>query len=122
MSTNIYDMPKNENVLLQVNSYGMGGSDELLGLKLISNYFRLSLEDNRLPKIIVFYNGGVKLICEGSPVIEILKVAEAQGIKLLACKTCLEHYGLLDKVEVGMGGTMMDIITLQSNASKVITL
>jgi selenium metabolism protein YedF len=115
-------MNSNDNVLLQISSYGMGQGDETLGLKLISNYFRISLEDNRLPKIVVFYNGGVKLLCEGSPLIGILKEAESQGVKLLACKTCLDYYGLSNKIEVGMGGTMMDIITLQDSASKVITL
>ena len=75
-----------------------------------------------LPKIIVFYNEGVKLICSGSPVIDILKETEKKGVKLLACKTCLNHYKILDKVEVGICGTMMDIITLQAEASKVITL
>jgi hypothetical protein len=110
------------NSLLQINRYGMGQGDEELGLKLISNYFKLCIEDNRLPKIVVFYNGGVKLICQGSPIIEILKQVESLGITLLACKTCLDHFGLLDKMEVGIGGTMMDIITLQANASKIITL
>ncbi len=115
-------MKPNDNVLLHISSYGMGQGDEKLGLKLISNYLRISIEDNRLPKIVVFYNGGVKLICEGSPVVEVLRQAEANGVKLIACKTCLDFYGLSDKIEVGMGGTMMDIITLQDSASKVITL
>lgn len=113
---------KSGNTLLQVTSYGMGQGDEDLALKLFNNYIKSSLEDNRLPKIIVFYNEGVKLICSGSPAIEILKEAEAKGVKLLACKTCLTHYNILDKMEVGIGGTMMDIITLQAEASKVITL
>lgn len=111
-----------ENTLLQVNNYGMGQGDEELGLQLFGNYIKLALEDDRLPKIIVFYNSGVKLICTGSPAIEILKEAKTKGIKLFACKTCLNHYELIDKVELGIPGTMMDIITLQAKASKVISL
>ena len=110
------------NTLLQVTNYGMGQGDEMLGLQLFENYIKLCLEDNRMPKIVVFYNAGVKLICEGSPVIEILKKAEDSGVKLMACKTCLNHFGIIDKVAVGIKGTMMDIITLQDKASKVITL
>ena len=110
------------NTLLQVTRYGMGQGDEELALQLFNNYIKLSLEDDRLPKIIVFYNEGVKLICSGSPAIDILKEAEAKGVKLLACKTCLNYYKIIDKMEVGVGGTMMDIITLQAEASKVITL
>ena len=113
---------KNQNTLLQINNYGMGHGDEELGLKLIANYLKLSLEDNRLPKIVTFYNSGVKLICEGSPVIEVLKAAEAKGTQLMACKTCLDYYGLTDKIQVGMAGTMIDIITLQAGADKVINL
>ncbi len=110
------------NTLLQVTSYGMGHGSEELALQLFNNYIKLSLEDNRLPKIIVFYNEAVKLICEGSPAIDVLKEAESKGTKLLACKTCLNHFQLLEKMVVGVGGTMMDIITLQAEASKIITL
>jgi len=113
---------QSDNTLLQVTNYGMGQGDQELGLQLFGNYIKLCLEDNQLPKIIALYNAGVKLIATGSPVIDILKEAEAKGTKIIACKTCLNHYGLIDKVQVGIGGTMIDIITLQSKASKVITL
>lgn len=111
-----------ENTLIQVTSNGMGHGDEALALTLITNYFRLLLAENHLPSIIVFYNAGVKLIAEGSPVIEHLKELEAQGVKLLACKTCLDYFALTDKLQVGMAGTMIDIIALQGKAKKVINL
>lgn len=113
---------QSENTLIQVTNYGMGQGNEDLALQLFINYIKLSLADNVLPKIITFYNAGVRLIATGSPAIDILKEAEAKGTKLLACKTCLNHYGLIDKVEVGIPGTMVDIITLQAKASKVINL
>ena len=115
-------MKKNENTLIQVNQMGMGHGNDELGLKLIGNYFKIQVEDNHLPRFIVFYNSGVKLICQGSPVIEILKVIESKGVKLLACKTCLDFYQLTDKIEVGVAGSMHDIVSLQANADKVITL
>jgi selenium metabolism protein YedF len=115
-------MKKNENTLLQVNQFGMGQGNDELGLKLIGNYFKLLIDDKHLPRFIVFYNSGVKFICEGSPVIEVLKNLEVLGVKLLACKTCLDFYELTDKLEVGVAGTMHDIVSLQANADKVITL
>jgi len=115
-------MKKNENTLIQINQFGMGQGNEELGLKLIGNYFKLLIEDNHLPRFIVFYNSGIKLICAGSPVIEVLRVIESKGVKLLACKTCLDFYELTDKVEAGVAGTMHDIIALQANADKVITI
>lgn len=110
------------NTLLQINAFGMGQGDEALGLILIENYLKLIIQENSLPKIITFYNAGVKLVASGSPVIEQLKVIEQKGVQLLACKTCLNHFGLLNKQAVGMAGTMIDIILLQKEASKVITL
>ena len=110
------------NTLIQINSAGMGHGDQQLGLVLIENYLKLILQEDQLPKVITFYNDGVKLIAEGSPVINQLREIEAKGVKLLACKTCLNHFKLIDKVEVGMAGSMIDIITLQNEAGKVITL
>jgi selenium metabolism protein YedF len=113
---------ENNNTLIQVTSNGMGTGDEGLGLSLIKNYFKLIVQEEALPKIITFYNAGVKLLVEGSPVIEELKILEDKGVKLLACKTCLNHFKLIDKQKVGLAGTMIDIITLHKKASRVINL
>lgn len=111
-----------KNSLIQITQNGMGAGDDELGQKLIANYLTLISEEKELPRVIVFYNAGVQLICSGSPVIDTLKTIEQKGCKLLACKTCLNHFNLLDKVEVGIAGTMMDIIELQKVADKVINL
>ena len=110
------------NTLIQVTQNGMGAGSEELGLKLIGNYFKLLDAEGRLPKIIVFYNAGVKLICEDSLALEALQNLESKGVRMLACKTCLEYYQLLDKVKIGAIGSMPDIITLQADADKVINL
>lgn len=112
----------NKNTLIQITQNGMGNGSEELGLKLITNYFKLLDADGRLPKILVFYNGGVKLICENSPALEALQNLENKGVKLLACKTCLDYFQLTDRVKVGSVGSMPDIITLQADADKVINL
>ena len=41
---------------------------------------------------------------------------------LVLCRTCLEHYGLLDQVRVGVVGGMGDIVAAQAMASKVVTI
>lgn len=110
------------NTLIQVTQNGMGSGSEELGLQLITNYFKLLDADGRTPKIIVFYNGGVKLICKSSPALEALKNLNKKGVQLLACKTCLTHFDLLDEIAVGSVGSMPDIITLQANADKIINL
>lgn len=111
-----------KNTLLQVTKNGLGSGDEALGLQLITNYFRLLSEETEPPQFIVFYNGGVKLICKGSPVIEFAKTLEEKGVRMIACKTCLNHFDLMANLDVGIAGSMMDIIELQKMASKVIAL
>lgn len=112
----------NGNTLIQVTQNGMGNGSEELGLKLATNYFKLLDAEGRLPKIIVFYNAGVKLICENSPALQALQNLEQKGVHMLACKTCLDYFQLSDKIRVGNIGSMPDIITLQADADKVINL
>lgn len=115
-------MNNSKNTLVQITRNGMGEGDAELGIALIRNYFKLILDDNRLPKIMTFYNGGVLLLSSDSPVIDELIKLEESGVKLVACKTCINHFGINDKMKVGTPGTMVDIITLQSDADKVINL
>ena len=75
-----------------------------------------------MPGVICFYTSGVKMVVEGSPVLDLLKSLETRGVRLIVCKTCLDHYGLLEKVRVGIIGGMGDIIAAQWLADKVITL
>ena len=110
------------NTAIVFNNYGMGSATEELRLKLSENYLSIILKENQLPKFILFYAEGVKLVTEGSPVIETLKEIENKGVKLIVCKTCLNYYNLLEAIKVGMIGTMMDICEIQSNVEKVITL
>ena len=70
--------------------------------------FALTQQDN-LPKTILFYNGGASLTCEGSPMLEDLKTLEAEGVEILTCGTCLNFYGLTEKLSVG-GVTNMYVI------------
>ncbi|MCT4587882.1 MAG: DsrE family protein [Carboxylicivirga sp.] len=107
--------------LLQITRYGMGSGDSDLALQLLGNYLRIINDDNRLPSFIVFYNEGVKVLNEDSPVKEQLINLEIKGVKLIACGTCLNHYQINEPI-AGIKGTMPDIITLQSDAEKVINL
>ena len=100
----------------------MGKSDEKLQLTLAAKYFELLLQNNSLPSAICFYTDGVKLVCEGSPVIEQLQALEAKGVRLIVCSTCLNHLGLSEKVKVGIVGGMGDIIEAQVKAEKVISI
>jgi hypothetical protein len=101
---------------------GMGSADTTLQLKLLDTYLRLLVENNTLPAVICFYTEGVKLVVDGSPLLERLAQIERSGVRLVVCSTCLGYFGLNDKVRVGIVGGMPDIIEAQAKASKVITL
>lgn len=111
-----------KSTLLQITQNGMGQGDNELGLLLINNYLKLIIEEETLPNFIVFYNAGVKLVCSGSLALEPLKIMHEKGVKLISCKTCLNHFKLMDDMEVGLAGTMIDIIELQNVVDKVINL
>jgi sulfur relay (sulfurtransferase) complex TusBCD TusD component (DsrE family) len=100
----------------------MGVADAALQHTLLRKYLLLLQESNTLPGAICFYTSGVKMAVEGSPVLDVLQSMEAQGVRLIICKTCLDYYGLVDKVRVGIVGGMGDIIAAQALANKVITL
>jgi intracellular sulfur oxidation DsrE/DsrF family protein len=105
-----------------INKKGMGSAPEDLGNTLINNYLRLLIDEQKLPAALLFYGEGVKLVCNGSHVSDYLKALESKGVQLIACKTCLQYFELIDHMNVGKIGTMADILTLQFEADKVITL
>jgi len=108
--------------IILVTKNGMGHADPELQHKLIETYLKLLGENDYLPAAICFYTEGVKLTADGSPIIEQLQNLEAKGVRLIICGTCINFYGLQNKVQVGIVGGMTDIIEAQWRASKVITL
>ena len=104
---------KKKVLLIDGDSFGKG--DEKLGSILISNFLRFLGEQEELPEAIFFWNYGVKLVCEGSDKIELLKKLEEKGVLLLICKTCLDYLGLLDKVAIGKVSGMTDLLAIMTN-------
>jgi len=77
---------------------------------LIASFLRLLGENEDKPGSLIFWNAGVRLLCQGSQVLEHLKRLEEQGVELLACTTCLEYFELMDKLAVGKPTTMVKSI------------
>ena len=114
-------MSDSETVIL-ITRNGMGEADPELQQKLIKTYLTLLDENNILPAVICFYTEGVQLVVEGSPVLDVLKSLEDKKVHLIICGTCLNFYGLTEKVEVGIVGGMTDIIEAQRRSAKVISV
>jgi hypothetical protein len=111
----------NDTVVL-VTRDGMGDAEPALQHKLITTYLRVLLEDGALPGAVCFYADGVKLVVDGSPALPALRELEDRGVRLILCRTCLEYYGLADRVRVGIVGGMGDIVAAQVAAGKVISV
>ena len=45
---------------------------------------------------------------------------KAQGVEIMTCGTCLNYYGLTDKLAVGSVTNMYDIVETMTSAGKVI--
>jgi selenium metabolism protein YedF len=110
-------------LVLVVPSEFMGrGEHEELGQVLMRAFFHTLGEVDTLPETIIFFNSGVKLVVEGSAVLEDLQALCSQGIEVLACGTCLDYYGLKDKVAVGEVSNMYTIAETMLGAGKVVKL
>jgi len=100
----------------------IGFGDDALGLKLMVNFLRTLKEMGDELWRLVFVNNGVKLTIDGSEVLEDLKAYESAGLKILVCGTCLDHFNILEKKQVGETTNMLDIVTAMQLSDKVISI
>jgi selenium metabolism protein YedF len=109
-------------LVLTIPGEFMGRGDDELGHVLIRAFFHTLGETQPSPETIIFFNSGVKLTIEGSPVLEDLRDLHDKGIQILVCGTCLGHYGIKDKVAVGEVSNMYVIAETLLQAGKVVGL
>ena len=103
-----------------LSSEFMGSGDDELGATLMKAFvFALSQQDE-LPAAILAYNGGVHLTVEGSPVLDDLKKLAEAGVEIFSCGTCLNHFGIADKLAVGEVTNMYVIVQKQLLAGVVV--
>ncbi|OGO04924.1 MAG: hypothetical protein A2Y73_06780 [Chloroflexi bacterium RBG_13_56_8] len=105
-----------------VSSDHMGRGDEELGMVLVRAFFHALTEIDVLPSTLIFYNAGVKLAIEGSPVLEDLRAVEESGVEILVCGTCLGYYDVKEKIGVGVISNMYTIAETLLGAGSVVTL
>ena len=107
-------------LLVAVDTDTMGRGSEELGKTLMKGFLFAVGQLPQLPKTMLFYNGGARLTTEGSDSVEDLKKMEAQGVETLTCGTCLNYYGLTEKLAVGGVTNMYTIVEKLASAGKVI--
>ena len=98
----------------------MGSGNDELGATLMKGFIYAVSQLDELPKTMLFYNGGVKLTTEGSASLEDLKSLQAQGVEILSCGTCLNFYGLSEKLAVGEVTNMYAIVEKLNGAGHIV--
>ena len=111
-----------EPTVLLVASSTLGRGDDALGDVLMRTFMHTLGESDIKPHKIIFMNSGVKLVARGSEVIDDLRALEKESVEILACGTCLGHFGLKDAVEVGRISNMYEITMALMKATKVISI
>ena len=106
--------------VIAVDTATIGRGNDELGKVLMKGFLFAVTQLDKLPKTMLFYNGGAMLTTEGSDSLEDLKSLEAQGVTIKTCGTCLNYYGLTEKLQVGEVTNMYDIVETMAKASKVV--
>ena len=106
--------------LVVLSADHMGEGAEELGKILMKSFLYALTQQDELPDTILCYNGGAKLTCEGSESLEDLKDLAERGVEILTCGTCLNFYGITEKLQVGSVTNMYEIAERLGNADRVI--
>ncbi len=109
-----------DNTVVVVSSDRMGTGNDELGKVLIKGFIFAVTQLDTLPKTMLFYNGGATLTAEGSDSLEDLKALEAQGVEIMTCGTCLDYYGLKEKLQVGTVTNMYSIVETMAKAGRIV--
>ena len=111
---------KPDHTVVVISADHMGEGDEALGKILLKGFLFALTQQETLPRTVLFYNGGASVTCEGSASLEDLQKLQELGVEILTCGTCLNHYGLTEKLRVGEVTNMYVIVEKQMQATKVI--
>ena len=106
--------------VVAVTSDKMGSGDDDLGTKLMVSFFRTLVMLEPAPDAVVFYNAGVKLATDDSPVLDHIRELAEKGVSVYLCTTCINHFGLRDHLPVGSFSDMYQILNVLKDADHII--
>lgn len=107
-------------ILVTTNSIGRGDMD--LGRTLMKNFFHSLARSETKPSAVMFGNEGVRLVCEGSEVLDDLMLLEEYGVMIAACGTCLAELGITEDVRIGGAGTMDEMVAGLLADDEIVTI
>lgn len=111
---------KSQNHIIVLNSNKMGIGDDDLGKLLMKGYLNTIDQLDVLPLEIICYNSGVTLAEKGTDSAQTLKKIENQGVKITLCGTCVDFFGLKEKLEVGTISNMLYIAGKLSSGIQIV--
>ena len=111
---------RRKGMLVVLSGNVMGTGDPKLGTSLMKAFVFALTKQDQLPDTVLCYNTGAYLTCEGADTLEDLKLLESEGVTVLTCGTCLDFYGLKEKLAVGGVTNMYDIVERMENAAQII--
>lgn len=104
--------------LITQDSFGHGSKE--LGSVLMKSFF-YTLTERELPSKVLFVNSGVFLTLQDSPVLAHIETLAKRGVEVLSCGTCLDYYGIKERLAVG-GITNMYTIVEALAAGRTVAL
>jgi selenium metabolism protein YedF len=112
------DEPKN---VIYIGSDIMGSGDSELGAKLIRGFLRTLIDSTPQPWRLIFINSGIRLTTVDDEGVDAISMLQEKGAEILSCGTCLESFGLKDRLRVGKVTNMFEVIESMNRADKVIS-
>ena len=100
----------------------LGRGDKDLGARLMGSFLRTLAAAVEKPETIIFYNSGVRLVADDSPVLDALEALDRDGVDLAACGTCVAHFGLQGRVPVGRESNMQEIVSILLGPGDTVTI
>ena len=102
--------------------FAVHGLSNELREKLIGSMLESLKAQDVLPGKIIFMNSGIHLVVKGSAALPLLVELELNGVEMIACGTCLNHYGKTEELAVGRVSNMYEIIEVMRNSNNVIQI
>jgi selenium metabolism protein YedF len=106
--------------VVYIGSESVGRGDDTLGATLMAAFLDTLSHFRDEISHVIFLNGGARLAVEGSPVLEQVRQLEQMGAQVLVCGTCLNYFGLKEKLAAGKVSNMYAIIETLSRAGRII--
>lgn len=111
---------RRKGMVVALSANMMGNGDAKLGKALMKAFIFALTKQDILPETVVCYNSGAYLTCQGSDSLEDFKALEAEGVTIVTCGTCLDFYGIKERLEVGTVTNMYEIVEIMEHAASII--